>query len=106
MSHRPGGGLHSKNVRHVDAPKAEPRSRAISEPATSQIGVKTAYVKDELVRGQGYAPPVGPTDNVAAVGVGGGRTCYAAGSQHGLTTREMPEGKDILEDFGPSIPRR
>jgi hypothetical protein len=96
-NHRPGGGLHSKNVRHVDAPKAEPKPHAISKDAVSQIGVKTAFVKDELVRGRGYSGPIGPTDNVAAAGVGGGRTVYESGSQHGLKpAHPMPPGRDPL----------
>jgi hypothetical protein len=106
MSHKPAAGLHSRDVRHVDAPKAEPKPRAISKDAVSQIGLKTAYLKDELVRGRGYATPKGPTDNVKAVGVGGGRTIHQSGSQHGLTTRQISEGKDILSNFGPEATPR
>jgi hypothetical protein len=104
-THRPAGGLHSKNVRHVDAPKAEPKPHAMSKDAATQIGLQTAYLKDNLVRGSGYATPKGPTDNVKAVGVGGGRTIHQSGSQHGLTTRQLPEGNDILSEFGPEIKR-
>jgi hypothetical protein len=85
--------------------KAEPKPHAMSKDAATQIGLQTAYLKDELVRGRGYATPKGPTDNVAAVGVGGGRTIHQSGSQHGLTTRQLPEGKDILSEFGPEIKR-
>ena len=105
-NHRPGGGLHSKNVRHVDAPKAEPKPHGASPAGASQLGQQTAYIKDELIRGRGYATPKGPTDNVAAVGVGGGRTIHQSGSQHGLTIRQIPEGKDILSEFGPEATPR
>ena len=105
-THRPAGGLHSKNVRHVDAPKAEPKPHRASPAGASQLGQQVAYEKDQLLsRGGGYANPVGPTDNVAAVGVGGGRDIHPSGGQHGLTTRQLPEGKDILSEFGPEIKR-
>jgi hypothetical protein len=78
--------------RDVRAPKAEPRPRAINPSAVAQLGehvgdkithVKgsTGYRGEPLVRGSGYSPPQGPTDNVAACGVGGGRKVYASGSQ-------------------------
>jgi hypothetical protein len=106
MSHKPGGGLHSKTVRHVDAPKAEPKPHRASPSGASQLGQSVAYQKDQLIsRGGGYSPPQGPTDNVKAVGVGGGRTIHQSGSQHGLVTRQMPEGKDILSEFGPEVKR-
>ena len=97
MSHKPAGGLHSRNVRHVDAPKAEPKPHGASPAGASQLGQQTAYLKDELIRGRGYATPKGPTDNVAAVGVGGGRTVYESGSQHGLKpVHPLPPGRDPL----------
>jgi hypothetical protein len=68
--------------------------------------VRPSERKDELVRGRGYATPKGPTDNVAAVGVGGGRDVHPSGSQHGLVTRQLPEGKDILSEFGPEATPR
>jgi hypothetical protein len=77
----------------------------MSKDAATQIGLQTAYLKDNLVRGKGYAVPQGPSDNVKAVGVGGGRTIHQSGSQHGLVTRQLPEGKDILSEFGPEIKR-
>jgi hypothetical protein len=97
--------LHSRNVSHVSAPKQEPQPHRASPVGAAQIGVTVAYKKDELVRGRGYATPVGPSDNVKAVGVGGGRTIHQSGSQHGLTTRQMPEGTDILSQFGPESKR-
>jgi hypothetical protein len=87
-----GGGIGMN--KHVErrAPKAEPRSRGINPSAVAQLGehvgdkvthVKgsTGYRGEPLVRGSGYSPPQGPTDNVAACGVGGGRTIYERGTQ-------------------------
>jgi hypothetical protein len=110
-----GGGIGNRKVVHSRAPKAEPRPRAINPSAVHQIGNlqgdhvtnkgSTGYRGEELVRGQGYSPPVGPTDNVKAVGVGGGRTVYGCGTQdqHGQPAQGNPEpaGRDILSQFGP-----
>jgi hypothetical protein len=92
--HVAAGGLHSRVVKHSKAPKVEPRSRGQNISAVAQLGAhigdhitaesrpgSTGYRGEELVRGAGYSPPVGPTDNVAACGVGGGRKIYASGSQ-------------------------
>jgi hypothetical protein len=86
-----GGGYGSRTVRHVTAPKREPRSNRVREPAVAQIGGnygdhttnkgETGWRPGPLYGGKGYATPVGPTDNVAACGVGGGRKVYASGSQ-------------------------
>jgi hypothetical protein len=69
----------------------------------------TGYRGEELVRGKGYAPPAGPTDNVKAVGVGGGRTVYGCGSQdqHGQPAQGNPQaaGRDVLSQFGPESSR-
>jgi hypothetical protein len=93
--HKPGGGYASNKTVHHSAPKQEPKPRAISEAGVSQIGTKTAFVKDELVRGRGYATPVGPSQSFA--GPGGGRTCYESGSQHGLKNPQpLPRGRDAL----------
>ena len=91
-----GGGFGSRPVKHVRAPKVEPRAHAKSVKAVSQIGTSVGnHVtgKRKVLRstmrdidaGRGYSPPVGPTDNVSAVGVAGGRTVYRSGfqGQHG-----------------------
>jgi hypothetical protein len=82
MSHKPGGGLHSKNVRHVTAPKVEPRAKRVREPAVSQIGGsygdhttnkgETGWRPGPLYGGKGYNNPVGPT-NMALSGPGAGK---------------------------------
>jgi hypothetical protein len=97
MAHRPGGGYESNKVVHRQAPKAEPKPHGASPAGASQLGQSVAYIKDELIRGRGYATPKGPTDNVAAVGVGGGRTIHQSGSQHGLKpVHPLPPGRDPL----------
>lgn len=110
-----GGGIGNNKVTHRNAPKAEPRPRAMSPGAVSQLGNKvgdhvtnkasTGYRGEELVRGKGYSGPVGPTDNVKAVGVGGGRTTYHCGTQdqHGAPApgNAPAKNRDILSEFGP-----
>src|SRR5215469_2983169 len=89
--HRPGGGLHSKNVYHRTEPKREPRAYGRSPGAVGQYGasqgnhvtstVNTNYRGDPDVRSQGYNAPVGPS-NLALSGPGAGRTLHGqAGSQ-------------------------
>jgi hypothetical protein len=96
MSHKPGGGYASNKVVHHSVPKQEPKPHAINEAAVSQIGVKVAFVKDQLERGRGYATPVGPTKSVA--GPGGGRDIHPSGGQHGLNKnpQPLPPGRDPL----------
>jgi len=117
--HRPAGGIGSNKVTHRNAPKAEPRPRSINPSAVNQLGnmlgdhitnkASTGYRGEELVRGKGYSGPIGPTDNVKAVGVGGGRTTYHCGTQdqHGAPAPGNPpaSGKDILAGFGPESSR-
>jgi hypothetical protein len=72
-------------------------------------GEDSSYRGDPFYRGKGYATPVGPTDNVAAVGVGGGRKVYASGSQ-GMTGNVAPgnapaKNRDILSSYGPESSR-
>jgi hypothetical protein len=49
----------------------------------------TGYRGEDLVRGKGYMP-VGPTDNVKAVGVGGGRTNYGQSGSQGCHGQPAP----------------
>jgi hypothetical protein len=105
--------------RDVRAPKVEPRPRAVHPGGVAQLGNKQGshvtrgedsnYRGDPFYRGKGYATPVGPTDNVAACGVGGGRKVYASGSQ-GLTGNVAPgnppaQRGDILSQYGPDYRR-
>jgi hypothetical protein len=101
--HRPAGGVHSKQTVHRPLPKtAKPTTHSIDPGAVSQIGISSFLGRDELRDGRGYSTPKGPTDSVAAVGVGGGRTIYKSGSQHGMgPAKPMPEGRDTLAEYGP-----
>jgi hypothetical protein len=87
-----GGGDGSRNVKHVSAPKTEPKAHSISPKGVSHLGASQFLGSLPLRDGRGYSPPVGPTDNVAAVGVGGGRTVMKSGSQglHGKVDKGMP----------------
>jgi hypothetical protein len=110
-----GGGFTSRKVVRAAAPKAEPKARAISPGGADQLGAKVGNLKGyptaavrPLDAGRGYQPK-GPTDNVAAVGVGGGRTVMRAGGQgtHGpVAAGEVrsprPGGRDTLAEFGPN----
>jgi hypothetical protein len=115
-----GGGYKMNKHRDTRAPKAEPRPRAINPSAVHQLGnmlgdhtthskTGTGYRGEELVRGKGYSGPVGPTDNVKAVGVGGGRTIYSCATQdqHGAPAPGNPPAKnrDILGEYGPESKR-
>ena len=98
--HKPAGGIASRNVANVRAPKVEPRPNKMNVKGVSQIGQALGNhiteaskvlkgVAKPVYDGRGYAPPVGPTDNVSAVGVGGGRNIYRSGfqGQHGAVNR-------------------
>jgi hypothetical protein len=119
MGHKPGGGIASRNVRNVSAPKTEPRPHArnpahvaqwgaaVGNHATHQ-GKSTPYKGDPDFTRAGYSPPVGPT-SFSNVGVGGGRTIYKTGTQetHGRANpgSPQPQQDDILNQFGPNIRR-
>ena len=108
-----GGGYGSRPHVDVRAPKAEPKPYAKRPAGVAQIGNmvgdhitnrdSTGYKGERMDRGRGYAPPVGPTDNVAACGVGGGRTIYKTGQQqqYGSGGEQEPAGRDILSSYGP-----
>jgi hypothetical protein len=114
-SHRPGGGIQSRQVKQTSVPKTEPVARKVNPAAADYQGQALAFKPPPLIGGRGYNPPVGPTDNVAAVGVGGGRTLYGqAGTQatHGPVApgeadrnREAPGSRDILREYGPESSR-
>jgi hypothetical protein len=111
-----GGGYHTKQ--HVDsrAPKTEPKAYAKRPAGAAGIG---SFYGDHTTnrpgssgfRGEKFddSPPIGPTNNVAAVGVGGGRDIHKSGSQ-GMQGRPAPgnppaQGKDILGSYGPESKR-
>jgi hypothetical protein len=102
MGHKPAGGLHSRNVGHVSAPKVEPRPHARNPARVAQYGElvgdhitnksSTGYKGDPDFTRKGYAPPVGPT-SFSNVGVGGGRTIYKTGSQCQTGTPDRGEAR-------------
>lgn len=109
-----GGGYGVNKQRDIRAPKVEPVVHGVRPQHVGQIGTalgnhvtehrKSARGAFEPRNTGGYTPPVGPTDNVAACGVGGGRDVHRTGSQGQQgpvvgTTR--PAGRDILSEFGP-----
>lgn len=109
-----GGGIGSNKVVHRSAPKVEPRVQGVRPAHVAQIGTQLGtHVTQrgtpvggafEPRNTKAYSPPVGPTDNVAAVGVGGGRDIHRSGAQgqHGpVAGQPKPEGRDILSEFGP-----
>jgi hypothetical protein len=100
--HRPAGGLHSNKTIHKPQPKVEPKARTVNVEATSQLGVKVAFEKPMLMRGAGYVPPQGPTNNLIS-GPGAGRTVYKSGSEHGLVKNPQPlePGRSLFE--GPKV---
>ena len=73
-----GGG---RTPVHASAPKVEPKARAMSPGAVSQLGAHVGRQRavEPLVAGPGYKPPVGPTQS--GVGPGAGRTVHRSGSQ-------------------------
>jgi hypothetical protein len=101
-------GIASKNVANVRAPKAEPIANRASVKGVSQIGQMLGNhltEKTKILKGvakpvfdgrRGYEPPVGPTDNVKAVGVAGGRNVYRSGQQgtHGSVNAGNPRPVD------------
>jgi hypothetical protein len=109
MGHKPGGGLHSRNVRHSTAPKVEPRANAINPSWVAQRGAlvgnhatntrgSTDYTGAERSLGRGYSNPVGPT-NMALSGPGAGREVLRSGGQgcHGQPAGSRPApGRGIL----------
>ena len=119
--HRPGGGVASNKVVHRPHGKTEPKpyakrpagvaqyGQAQGDHVTSFGGGKTSYRGEAVNRGPGYRTPVGISDPVKAVGVGGGREVLRSGAQgmHGAPAPGNPPAKstDILRQFGPDYNR-
>jgi hypothetical protein len=103
---RSGGGLQMNKVKHSAGRKAEPKSKAVNVHAVHDLGtMKGDHVtskggslnvkKEELYKGSGYCPPVGPTE-LKVVGPGAGRTVHRAGSQSPTPTVQPLPKKDWL----------
>ena len=100
MAKLTGGGFLGNKVRHVSAPKTEPKSEAILPEAAAGIGLSHAYKVPNLERGKGYATPTGPSSNMG-VGPGANRTVMKCGSQgtHGpVVSPPRPIGRGILNN--------
>jgi hypothetical protein len=117
--HRPGGGLHSRVVKHSSNPKVEPRPHARNPGAAGQYGqMQGSHVtrgEESSYRGEpdptmrrGYNAPVGPT-NMALSGPGAGREVMRSGSQstwgNAAPGNAPSKTRDILSQFGPDYRR-
>jgi hypothetical protein len=94
---RTGGGINSRVVSNVSAPKTEPKSHAVSVGATSRLGgmVGTGTPFKPLYSGAGYSTPVGPTSGLDARPGGNGRQIMRAGSQSpSPRVSDAPRGKN------------
>jgi hypothetical protein len=94
MANRTGGGINSRVVSNVNAPKQEPRPHAVSVGAVSRLGgmVGEGTPKKMLYSGAGYSTPVGPTSGLDARPGGNGRQIMPSGSQS-KTPAPTPMGK-------------
>jgi hypothetical protein len=90
---------YSKHLTEEPQPQVRAKPHAANVEGVAQIGAATSFPKAPIFEGRALGP-VGPTNNLVS-GPGGGRRVYKAGGQHGLQTRQMPEGRDILSQFGP-----
>jgi hypothetical protein len=113
-----GGGINSNKVTHTTAHKTEPKPRAASPAATSQLGakqgnhstvqsgpMKTYGASVPLFQGRGYQNPVGPKP--CGEGPGAGRVVQRSGSQgqHGPVSGQMPSpARGILGAKGERQP--
>jgi hypothetical protein len=97
MPARSGGGINSRVVSNVSAPKQEPRPHAVSVGATSRLGgvVGVGTPHKALYSGAGYSTPVGPTNGLDARPGGNGRQIMRAGSQSPCPkVSDPPRGKN------------
>src|SRR6516165_9635044 len=89
--HHPAGGISSNKVVHRPHGKTEPKPHARNPARVAQYGqMQGSHIthgKESSYRGEpdftrsGYATPVGISDPVKAVGVGGGREVMKSGQQ-------------------------
>jgi hypothetical protein len=109
MSHKPAGGLHSRQVVHKPQPKVEPKPQAVNPASVSQLGEALGFKPEPMFVGKGYATPQGPKDNLVS-GPGGGRVLYGQSGVQGQHGPAVPgshrpgAGKDILSEYGKDKP--
>jgi hypothetical protein len=102
-----GGGIESRQVSNVNAPKQPVKPHGVSVGAVSRIGGMMPVGSDykALYNQQAYTNPVGPIPVVGAnCKPGGGRTCLPSGSQgkHGAAvsgTARPGASKPIFPKF-------
>jgi hypothetical protein len=101
---RSGGGINSRVVSNVKAPKAEPTSYAVTPGRASTIGQSVYFHKGPLqTQGGAYSNPIGPSDNMGQ-GPGANRVTLPHGTQgqHGSSVGGQPRpgsGKPIFPGF-------
>jgi hypothetical protein len=95
MTKLTGGGINSRVVSNVSAPKREPINHSVSMNRPSMIGMQHWQndAKGTLYNKQPFTTPLGTTPSVA--GPGGGRMIMPSGSQS-KTPRvsDPPRGKN------------
>jgi hypothetical protein len=100
MTKLTGGGINSRVVSNVSAPKREPVSHSVSVGAVSRLGgilgVGTKF--KPFYNGQGYSTPSGPTPGLDARPGGNGREIMRAGSQSKTPApRPMGKGRSLFD---------
>jgi len=116
-----GGGIQgNKVVQSRSGVKVEPKPHAVSPAGVAQQGMATAFKKEELYQGKGYAGAAMPATgipgryNAKTSGPGSLKTVMPSGSQSHYgpnaanAVNRAPDppatgnrGRDILSDFGP-----
>jgi hypothetical protein len=114
-----GGGAGSNKVVRSMNYKTEPKARAVSLPAVSQIGsnmgnhstdgrgpMRKQGAAETLIAGRGYSPPKGPTE--AECKPGGGRKIYGSGTQmqHGDVSGQRPQPGRPVDGPSPFANRK
>ena len=98
-----GGGITSNKVVHSQAPKAEPKARAMSPGAVSQFGQSLGAAR--AVTPLAAAPATRRRgQGLERLALGEGGRCFplaVRGSGPVDPGQPRPEGGDILSEFGP-----
>ena len=91
-----GGGIESRQVSNVNAPKQEPRPHGVSVGSVSRLGVVVGVGTPHkaIYNQQAYTNPVGTNHNFKA-GPGAGRVVMKSGSQAPCPkVSDPPRGKN------------
>jgi hypothetical protein len=116
-----GGGLTSNKLVRPGVKAGPPNTRIINPFGVAQIGASQGgKLKAEgrhtgintavpILQGTMRQVPMGNSValNVGKGGPGTGRVVYGqSGTQRANTSGPMPQGREILRDFGPDLPGR